>query len=254
MSNNFVLLKHGDVLAAVSVAQLLLKRTGATISADGIFGQKTMAAVKDFQRSHSGLGVDGIIGKDTWTRLKHTETLPIIDFIDVFDPDLYSSERRFLHLAGTSPITIGGMSNGIEQAVTNLLSSSLNVFLVRFHGHGAPGAAGVSDGHGDISSRSTFENNPETMAAMRRLKPLFGKYGCVQFMHCQTGRGAIGRTFLQKISSTLNVPVTAAVNDQYGSTLSETLRFEGRTATSCPGGNLKSWSSSRIQFPGMSFQ
>lgn len=254
MANNFVLLKRGDVLAAVSVVQLLLKRTGATVAADGIFGRDTFAAVKQFQRTHTGLKVDGIVGMNTWRRLKHTEALPIIDVIDVFDPDLYTSERRFLRRAGTIPITLGGMSNGIEQAVTSLLAASSSVFLVRFHGHGAPGVAGVSDGDGGVSSRSSFENNPETMAAMRRLKPLFGRYGCVQFMHCKTGRGATGRSFLQKVSRTLNVPVTAAVHDQYAGSLSETLRFEGRTATTCPAGTLASWGNTRTQFPGMSFR
>lgn len=37
-------------------------------NADGIFGDKTLAAVKDFQKKN-GLVVDGIIGRNTWNKL-----------------------------------------------------------------------------------------------------------------------------------------------------------------------------------------
>ena len=38
------------------------------LMADGIFGPKTVAAVKDYQ-SAKGLGVDGIVGPKTWHAL-----------------------------------------------------------------------------------------------------------------------------------------------------------------------------------------
>lgn len=251
--SGFVWLRQGDRLPAVAVSQLLLKRTGHTLAVDGIFGSGTKAEVRAFQTGR--LTVDGVIGRNTWPRLRGNERLPVVDCIDVFDPDLYNSERRFLQRSGSDPILLGGMSNGIEQAVTDILGRSRNIFLLRFHGHGAPGAAGVSDGHGDIVSRSSFEDDPATMRAMRRLASAFGPYGCIQFMHCQTGRGASGARFLQKIANATGVPATAAINDQYASTLRETVRYEGRTRTVCPGGvSMSSWASGLPQFPGMSVQ
>ena len=55
----------GDTAANVKKVQQRLKELGYyTIAVDGIWGPKTLAAVKNFQRDY-GLTVDGIVG--TWT-------------------------------------------------------------------------------------------------------------------------------------------------------------------------------------------
>lgn len=62
-------IKEGSTGAAVTEAQQLLIAQGYTLVADGDFGPKTTAAVKDFQ-AKNGLGVDGIIGAKTWAALQ----------------------------------------------------------------------------------------------------------------------------------------------------------------------------------------
>lgn len=52
----------------VRTIQYLLNARGAGLVVDGIFGPRTTAAVKSFQRSH-GLVADGIVGKKTWAAL-----------------------------------------------------------------------------------------------------------------------------------------------------------------------------------------
>lgn len=248
----FVWLRNGDKLPAVVTAQQLLNRTGARLTPDGIFGAKTKSAVQQFQRPR-GLSVDGVIGRRTWPRLVNVEDLSIIDCVDIFDPSLYAMEVRDLSAAGGTPITLGGMCNGIEQAVQSIRMSARNLFCLRFHGHGAPGAAGVSDGHGDIEIRSTFRNDPATQRALQKLRGIFGQYGCIQFMHCETGAGAAGREFLNMVARETGVPASAGVKTQYAGNLRKTVRFEGPTRTACPGGrSLQSWGGSRRAFPGMS--
>lgn len=251
---SFVWLRRGDRLPAVAVAQLLLDRTGPGLAIDGIFGPGTQAGVRRFQSERPGLAADGVIGRQTWPRLRSQETLPVVDCIDVFDPDLYTSERRFLTGSGSSPITLGGMSNGIEQAVTDIRRQASNIFLLRFHGHGAPGVAGASDGHGGLGNhRSSFQNDPATLATMRRLRGAFGPHGCIQFMHCETGSGSAGARFLRKIADATGVPATAAPNTQYASTLRETVRYEGPARTACPNGqSMSAWARSLPEFVGMS--
>lgn len=53
----------------VKVLQWLLNDNGFDCgTVDGIFGAKTLASVKAYQKAH-GLTADGIVGRNTWTRL-----------------------------------------------------------------------------------------------------------------------------------------------------------------------------------------
>ncbi len=126
--------------------------------------------------------------------------------------------------------------------------------MLRFHGHGVSGIAGISDGHGlndGIDHRSSIEstNIARLLPILRRLAPIFGPYGNIQFMHCSTGRGPNGRRLLQQIADGVGVPVTAALTDQLGGGVN-TFKFEGPTFTAFPGGaNLRGWCDSRPNFP-----
>lgn len=62
-------IKSGSTGAQVTPLQLLLNgKNNAGLSADGIFGAKTVATVKAYQQAKS-LTVDGIAGVNTWTSL-----------------------------------------------------------------------------------------------------------------------------------------------------------------------------------------
>lgn len=254
---SYPFLKTGDKIPAVGVAQKLLNaRAGSSLVCDGIYGPKTANAARNFQRPR-GLGTDGIIGEKTWGRLKQmTDDIEVIDCIDIFDPDLLTLEAGDIARAGGNPILIGGMSNGVEQAVMEVIRAARmgKTFLLRFHGHGAAGVAGISTGHGvpgEHAATVRLSNWNYVGPIIARLKPIFGPYGCIQFMHCETGRGPKGEELLQKIAEATNVPVTAGINTQFGGGLT-TFRFEGPTRTAFPSGyNLKTWSVSRPDFAGM---
>lgn len=62
-------LREGSKGTQVKVLQWLLNDAGFDCGkADGIFGSKTKTAVRSYQKS-KGLGVDGICGKNTWSKL-----------------------------------------------------------------------------------------------------------------------------------------------------------------------------------------
>jgi hypothetical protein len=120
-----------------------------------------------------------------------------------------------------------------------------SVFLLRFHGHGNKGVASISMGQDAAGFEEKADidtgNFAEIQEVLARLAPLFGPYGCVQFMHCETGGGPDGRMLLQSVANTLGVPATAAVHIQYGGG-TNTFMFEGPTYTALPSGlTLKQW-------------
>lgn len=62
-------LRNGSRGTQVKVLQFLLNELGYDCGeADGIFGSKTLSAVKAYQKA-KGLSADGICGKNTWTKL-----------------------------------------------------------------------------------------------------------------------------------------------------------------------------------------
>ncbi|MFD5589639.1 peptidoglycan-binding protein [Streptomyces sp. NPDC127063] len=68
-------LKNGSRGTDVRTAQHLLAARGHRLTADGMFGHKTAKAVKDFQKKNR-LPSDGVIGRDTWTKLTNLTLAP----------------------------------------------------------------------------------------------------------------------------------------------------------------------------------
>ena len=57
----------------VTELQKLLNQNGYSLDEDGVFGDKTQEAVKDYQQKNN-LDVDGIVGTNTWGSLTGTYT------------------------------------------------------------------------------------------------------------------------------------------------------------------------------------
>jgi hypothetical protein len=81
---NYTYLRFGDHLPTVGVLQKLLNRAGANLVVDGMFRDKTRAAVVKFQAARCRRR-DGLVGLETWERLTEGLELPIVDCIDIYD-------------------------------------------------------------------------------------------------------------------------------------------------------------------------
>lgn len=66
-------LQYGSKGNEVKELQQYLVNNGYKLGVDGIFGDNTLSAVKDYQRQ-SGLSVDGIVGDNTWGKLLGSNT------------------------------------------------------------------------------------------------------------------------------------------------------------------------------------
>lgn len=255
-------LRKGDRLPAVGVLQKLLNaRSGSALAADGIFGPLTEDALKGYQRAESmkgrRLNRDGVVNMWTWAALtEEAGPLQIIDCVDIFDDALLQLEARAINALNGSMVLVGGTCNGVEQAVDAIrhAASGSEVFLLRFHGHGGPGSAAISSGEGDlgIGNRSGLRhwNVGNLQPVLQRLRGVFGAYGCIQFMHCNSGSGPEGRQLLSSVANTVGVPATGAVDVQRGGGVNS-FRYVGETVTAVPDGKaLRSWCSALPDFAG----
>ena len=68
MASTYRQVGYGSTGSAVSKLQTVLNEHGYDLAVDGIFGEKTRAAVRDYQQKN-GLKLDGIVGKETWGSL-----------------------------------------------------------------------------------------------------------------------------------------------------------------------------------------
>lgn len=253
----------GDRLPAVGVLQKLLNaRSDSDLVADGVFGPATEDALKEYQRAERRKGrrlnTDGAVNIWTWMALiDGAGPLHIIDCIDVFDAALFHLEARTISALNGSMVLIGGGCNGVEEAVEAIRHAATGeVFLLRFHGHGGPGSAAISSGEGDFGidydSGIRHWNVDALQSVLQRLRGIFGPYGSIQFMHCNSGSGPEGQQLLSSVADIVGVPATAAIDVQRGGGVSS-FRYVGKTVTATPGGrSLRSWCAALPDFAGVS--
>lgn len=254
---NYLDVRRGDRLPVVAGVQALLNAAGAELTVDGDFGGRTARAVERFQKDR-GLTADGIVGRRTWGRLDPHGRHQILDFVDIVDADLDTSEVSILRGIGADPVVPRYLKEAspIDNAVRQLAGRMRSTFLLRFHGHGEAGKAGVASGECETVPdpegydaqagglpRGDFGNDWESLLAWRRLAGRFGPFGSVQFMHCQTGRGSKGQTFAANAAEAMGVPATAGIDDGYATTAREVMRYEGPVRTRCPGNvlSIREW-------------
>lgn len=236
-----IILRRGDRLPSVAVVQYFLNLYGnQQLDVDGDLGENTSRALRQFQRDN-GLIVSGRVRNDTWQRLNQ-RSRQIIDSVDATDPEI--TDHRDFQRYGGAPIVNYGMSLGLLNVINQVRSQAQSgrVVLLRFHGHGSPGHMIVSSGaDGDVASSFDLDYGGNFWPLLGSLRNIFLPFGSVEFHGCNVPMGVRGERFLRRMANILNVPATAGVRSQFGGGR-ESLRFEGRTRTFCPGGAaLKDW-------------
>jgi peptidoglycan hydrolase-like protein with peptidoglycan-binding domain len=115
---------RGNRGADVVAVQHLLAAHGQPVTADGIFGSGTEAAVEAFQRS-KGLGADGIVGPNTWAALQKT----------VRQGDSGPAVKAVQHLLNAK--------RGAGLAVDGVFGSGTAAAVRSFQSHASIGADGI---------------------------------------------------------------------------------------------------------------
>ena len=74
---NYPTIKQGSSNNFVFLLQFILNQLGYNLVVDGIFGNNTSSAVKDFQIKNF-LSADGVVGRNTWQYLLTLPPYPIL--------------------------------------------------------------------------------------------------------------------------------------------------------------------------------
>jgi N-acetyl-anhydromuramyl-L-alanine amidase AmpD len=115
-------LRSGSAGPQVTAAQTLLNALGfAAGTADGVFGTRTLSAVKAFQ-SARGLSADGVIGRQTWTALLSAGTRPVLRE-GSSGADVRRLQRSLTAALGRTLAIDGSFGSGTAQAVRDYQSS-----------------------------------------------------------------------------------------------------------------------------------
>jgi hypothetical protein len=250
-----LIIRRGDRLPTVAVVQSYLNQnlSGGFISVDGIFGPRTEAAVKQFQKAQR-VTPTGIVEAALWNALvgRRWQILDSVDRSDYDDPKHAASDHEDLMPFGQTVLEQFGMCRGGRVVINSIVQGGQagRVILLRFHGHGSPGTMVISSGRG-VESAMSSRHSQDLDRALQELRPLFASHGSIEFHGCRVGQASAGRNLLIRVANAIGVPATAGVNTQYGGGTT-TFRFEGPTVTFGPNGQtLKQWASRACQ---VSFQ
>jgi hypothetical protein len=223
--------------------QGILRSTGHNIIIDGNFGPATEAAVIQYKATLSGATAGGAIDLETWRAIERSTGYRIINVVDAEDAEQRQRVMSGLSRAGAEAIIMYGMSNAVEQAISEVVSragASGVLAMVRFYSHGGPGAQGVALGHdgGMLQHMAgiSAQHFPAMRAQFQRLNDVLAPFGCVDLMGCSVGSGHPGRTLLHNIADAAGRPAEAGIQLQYSQDVGNTVfNFEGPIRQVYPG-------------------
>jgi len=234
----------------VVMVQILVNRhtPSVALEVDGIFGKNTDAGVQEFQR-FAKINDDGIVGKDTWRKLKLASGMQIVDVVDNTANDS-AGEISTIRAAGGEPIVMFGMCNGVGQAMSFVVQRANgpgSIVLLRMHAHGASGSHNVSGGVDDFDAHLAgiaLSNFSQIQGSLASVKPYLAPFASAELHGCNVGRGTAGRKLINKLRDVWEVPVSAGMRSQYAGTKGSQFVFEGPVYTAYPGGSLSKWAGS----------
>ncbi len=237
----------------VTLLQILLKDEHK-IGVDGIFGPKTLAALKAFQGSR-GLFPSGNATPDTWNELLLGTRLAVISSVDMGDPNL-EGDVQALKASGDEPIELGAMCNGLGQLVrqVEVRTAGKSIAALRFDGHGNLGRwLTISVGDVVDMTRKEYREtekeyysyvDPKHFSTVRpilsQLSRRFAPFGFAEHHGCSLGHRPETRKMLAKLADLWGVPISVGITVQ---DVGAVTFFNGPVFTAFPlGKGLHSWS------------
>ena len=174
MASTYRQVGYGSTGSAVSKLQSVLNEHGYDLAVDGIFGVKTQAAVRDYQKKNS-LKLDGIAGKETWGSLL---AKPSYSGSSVSSGSAASGTVMGSVSAGTAAalkeLEKGYTPSSDVEAARSLLDS---VSALRPDDYRSSFSAQLEALYQEISSRPGFSYDPASDAAFQSYAAQYARQG-----------------------------------------------------------------------------
>ena len=174
MASTYRQVGYGSTGSAVSKLQSVLNEHGYDLAVDGIFGVKTQAAVRDYQKKN-GLKLDGIAGKETWGSLL---AKPSYSGSSVSSGSAASGTVMGSVSAGTAAalkeLEKGYTPSSDVEAARSLLDS---VSALRPDDYRSSFSAQLEALYQEISSRPGFSYDPASDAAFQSYAAQYARQG-----------------------------------------------------------------------------
>jgi hypothetical protein len=237
----------------ITLLQILLKDEH-DLRVDGIFGPKTLAALKAFQKS-CGQFPGGEATPDTWRELMRGTNLAVISSVDMGDSGL-KVDVQALKDSGDNPIELGQMCNGLGQLINEVQTraSGKSIAALRLDGHGNLGRwMTVSVGDVVDMSRAEYRKAEKeyysyidaghfsrVSGLLGRLSGRFAPFGFAEHHGCSLGKRPKTRGMMAKLADLWQVPISVGIVLQPFGVVTY---FQGPVVTMFPlGMHLHSWS------------
>ena len=202
MASTYHQVGYGSTGSAVSKLQTILNEHGYDLAVDGIFGKKTQAAVRDYQKRYN-LKLDGIVGPETWGSL-----------LGQNDSGGYTGSGSTGKTGTSANLPLGKVSDGTAAALDQLEKGYIpssdveaeralldSLALLRPADYESDFTAQLDALYQEISSRPGFSYDPASDAA----------YQSYALQYARQGRAAMSDTLGQ----------TAHLTGGYGSSYAQ---------------------------------
>ena len=178
MASTYRQVGYGSTGSAVNKLQNVLNEHGYDLAVDGIFGPKTQAAVRDYQKKN-GLKLDGIVGKETWgSLLAQPSYTPSYSPASSGSGSASSGAAMGSVSAGTSAalaqLEKGYTPSGDVEAARSLLESLASLRPADYQ---SSFAAQLEALYQEISSRPGFSYDPASDAAFQSYAAQYARQG-----------------------------------------------------------------------------
>lgn len=184
MASTYTMVAYGSQGSAVKTLQNELNKLGYSLDEDGIFGKKTQAAVRDYQKKNGLTMVDGIAGNETWGSLMASTAAASAGAEEAVQP-----QRAAATAATASRLTELEQGYTPSDEVTAARAYRDSVAALEPEAYSSGFQEKLEELYQQIAEREAFSYDPEADEAYRQYARLYAAQGAAA-MEDTLGRAA----------------------------------------------------------------